>query len=229
MIRRPPRSTLFPYTTLFRSQRKRHGRREQRIALRASVAQREHQRKEHERQRGGREQLAVVPRRGVRGNQPRQLVGEPRDDRSGPGYPEAPEQEVGEQAGEDVMYEEAQVSRRGDRDDKAQQPGGVESVPVARGERQASEHLGVPQRKVAQAPEPLGAPGVPREASRVLITPRVSEPQPAEHRQRPERRPEGECRRGEERGTTRLVGRHRRQRLTLVHWWTPVDGAAAGA
>src|SRR5690348_18025372 len=25
MIRRPPRSTLFPYTTLFRSQRKRHG------------------------------------------------------------------------------------------------------------------------------------------------------------------------------------------------------------
>src|SRR3712207_7915595 len=26
MIRRPPRSTLFPYTTLFRSQRGRHGR-----------------------------------------------------------------------------------------------------------------------------------------------------------------------------------------------------------
>src|SRR2546430_5554585 len=25
MIRRPPRSTLFPYTTLFRSRRKRHG------------------------------------------------------------------------------------------------------------------------------------------------------------------------------------------------------------
>src|SRR5207245_10956553 len=135
----------------------------------------------------------------------------------------------GEQAGEDVMYEEAQVSRRGDRDDKAQRPCGVESVPVARGERQAPEHLGVPQRQVAQPPEPLGAPGVPREASRVLITPRVREPQPAEHRQRQERRPEGECRRGEERGTTRLVGRHRRQRLTLADWWTPVDGAAARA
>src|SRR6478672_13041927 len=27
MIRRPPRSTLFPYTTLFRSRRRRHGRR----------------------------------------------------------------------------------------------------------------------------------------------------------------------------------------------------------
>src|SRR2546422_2471043 len=27
MIRRPPRSTLFPYTTLFRSVRERHGRR----------------------------------------------------------------------------------------------------------------------------------------------------------------------------------------------------------
>src|SRR3712207_8846042 len=26
MIRRPPRSTLFPYTTLFRSQRRHHGR-----------------------------------------------------------------------------------------------------------------------------------------------------------------------------------------------------------
>src|SRR2546422_8024194 len=26
MIRRPPRSTLFPYTTLFRSRRRRHGR-----------------------------------------------------------------------------------------------------------------------------------------------------------------------------------------------------------
>src|SRR3989442_10464474 len=28
MIRRPPRSTLFPYTTLFRSMRRRHGRQE---------------------------------------------------------------------------------------------------------------------------------------------------------------------------------------------------------
>src|SRR5258707_6164108 len=30
MIRRPPRSTLFPYTTLFRSQHRRHRRRSQR-------------------------------------------------------------------------------------------------------------------------------------------------------------------------------------------------------
>src|SRR5436309_10931914 len=30
MIRRPPRSTLFPYTTLFRSQEQRHGGRDER-------------------------------------------------------------------------------------------------------------------------------------------------------------------------------------------------------
>src|SRR2546430_8159270 len=33
MIRRPPRSTLFPYTTLFRSDRRRHGVRVRRRAL----------------------------------------------------------------------------------------------------------------------------------------------------------------------------------------------------
>src|SRR3712207_7188803 len=33
MIRRPPRSTLFPYTTLFRSPRLRHQRRRQRLHL----------------------------------------------------------------------------------------------------------------------------------------------------------------------------------------------------
>src|SRR5207249_8671008 len=33
MIRRPPRSTLFPYTTLFRSQRERHARHELVLAV----------------------------------------------------------------------------------------------------------------------------------------------------------------------------------------------------
>src|SRR5438874_6774730 len=36
MIRRPPRSTLFPYTTLFRSQREEH-RRKECLAIRAGV------------------------------------------------------------------------------------------------------------------------------------------------------------------------------------------------
>src|SRR5258708_21733511 len=37
MIRRPPRSTLFPYTTLFRSQLHRCGEKASRIGLRADV------------------------------------------------------------------------------------------------------------------------------------------------------------------------------------------------
>src|SRR5437667_6685134 len=40
MIRRPPRSTLFPYTTLFRSLPDRAGRREQRRAQRLPAARR---------------------------------------------------------------------------------------------------------------------------------------------------------------------------------------------
>src|SRR3712207_8939789 len=40
MIRRPPRSTLFPYTTLFRSRRHAPGARVERIAPRREVARR---------------------------------------------------------------------------------------------------------------------------------------------------------------------------------------------
>src|SRR3712207_7556500 len=39
MIRRPPRSTLFPYTTLFRSSAPRRGRSDQRLAARELPAQ----------------------------------------------------------------------------------------------------------------------------------------------------------------------------------------------
>src|SRR2546426_2448094 len=42
MIRRPPRSTLFPYTTLFRSSRVRGGRRLQHQPRPESVRQRKH-------------------------------------------------------------------------------------------------------------------------------------------------------------------------------------------
>src|SRR3712207_8513953 len=54
MIRRPPRSTLFPYTTLFRSDR--------RVVLLARRAVGELQRVAHrlQRKRGGGEQLHVV-------------------------------------------------------------------------------------------------------------------------------------------------------------------------
>src|SRR2546422_1413504 len=38
MIRRPPRSTLFPYTTLFRSRRDRPGRRGRRARRRRGIA-----------------------------------------------------------------------------------------------------------------------------------------------------------------------------------------------
>src|ERR1017187_10597574 len=44
MIRRPPRSTLFPYTTLFRSGHRRHGRRFRGRAPRRSV---HHRSEEH--------------------------------------------------------------------------------------------------------------------------------------------------------------------------------------
>src|SRR2546430_8154925 len=37
MIRRPPRSTLFPYTTLFRSRRERHDRADVQVAVRPAV------------------------------------------------------------------------------------------------------------------------------------------------------------------------------------------------
>src|SRR2546426_12196472 len=46
MIRRPPRSTLFPYTTLFRSRRAVHYDRHSRAAVVAAVHMREHVLKE---------------------------------------------------------------------------------------------------------------------------------------------------------------------------------------
>src|SRR2546422_3472648 len=48
MIRRPPRSTLFPYTTLFRSRRSRSGRRNRRTLESTCVAIAQHGRRARE-------------------------------------------------------------------------------------------------------------------------------------------------------------------------------------
>src|SRR5438034_6246396 len=70
MIRRPPRSTLFPYTTLFRSVQERRGRRRaRRRPLRGRVrarADKTSERGRRRRQRGGRSGAdAPVPRAGT--------------------------------------------------------------------------------------------------------------------------------------------------------------------
>src|SRR2546422_7240065 len=57
MIRRPPRSTLFPYTTLFRSQRRS-------LALSRHTRHQHRQERRHAARAGGR-RLRDVPRQGV--------------------------------------------------------------------------------------------------------------------------------------------------------------------
>src|SRR5436309_9243114 len=59
MIRRPPRSTLFPYTTLFRSSRRdrHHGRGQRAARLRIAGANRERRSEEHTSELQSRENL----------------------------------------------------------------------------------------------------------------------------------------------------------------------------
>src|SRR2546427_3613817 len=63
MIRRPPRSTLFPYTTLFRSRRGARRRRPQRSRDHASIARRTARRTSLARGRARPEQCVARPRR----------------------------------------------------------------------------------------------------------------------------------------------------------------------
>src|SRR5258705_7310821 len=69
MIRRPPRSTLFPYTTLFRSLVPAHGRRALRGRRRAGRA-------------AGPAHAPAVPRAAVPGRRPAQQTDRPRAGRS---------------------------------------------------------------------------------------------------------------------------------------------------
>src|SRR2546425_8121904 len=55
MIRRPPRSTLFPYTTLFRSRRPRHQQGESQREPPEAPRDRRHQAREHQREQSDRE------------------------------------------------------------------------------------------------------------------------------------------------------------------------------
>src|SRR6266436_231697 len=65
MIRRPPRSTLFPYTTLFRSVRQRAAPR--RVARRAPRALRHRSHDDPARSRPGRRRAAEISSRSARG------------------------------------------------------------------------------------------------------------------------------------------------------------------
>src|SRR6266480_4643860 len=194
--------------------------------------QREHQGQQDEGQHRRCEELAVVARRGVRGNQAGELVGQPSDHRSGPSDPEAPQEQVREQTGKDVVQREAQVACRRDRYDEAQQPGGIEDVPAARRhERHAAEDFRIPEREVAAALEPLGAPGVERQAGGVLIAPLAREPHPGEHGKRQEQRPQGEGGSRDQRGTTRFVGRRSDgdRGLRLTHWMDSYGRCRSGS
>src|SRR5216117_1938660 len=208
------------------------GRGQQWVALPAPVSQRQHQGQQDERQHRRREELAVVARRGVRRNQAGELVRQSSDHRSGPSDPQAPQEQVGEQAGKDVVQRETQVTGRRDRYDEAQQPGRIEDVPAARRhERHAAEDFRIPEREVATPLEPLGAPGVERQAGGVLIAPLAREPHPCEHGKRQEQRPQGEGGSRDQRGTTRFVGRRSDgdRGLRLTHWMDSCGRCRSGS
>src|SRR5439155_11839706 len=111
---------------------------------------------------------------------------------------------------------------RRDRKDKTQQPGGIENVPATGGdERHPPENLRVPERQVAGALEPRGAPRVKWQAGGVLIAQLAREPHPRDHGKGQEHRPHGERRGGNQIGATRLVGRRCRRwgrGLRITHW-----------
>src|SRR3989449_5622548 len=215
------------------TQQREPGRRsQQRVALPPAVTQSQHQGQQDERQHRRCEELAVVARRGVRRNEAGELVGQPSDHRSGPSDPEAPQEQVREQTGKDVVQREAQVACRRDRYDEAQQPGGIEDVPAARRhERHASEDFRIPEREVAAPLEPLGAPGVERQAGGVLIAPLAREPHPCEHGKRQEQRPQGEGGRRDQRGTTPFVGRRPDgdRGVRLTHWMDSCGRCRSGS
>ena len=147
-----------------------------------------------------------MPGRRIRRDQPRQLVSEPADDRSRPRDVQPSQQPVGEQARQDVVDHEAEIYDRRDRQDEAQERSRVEDVAMAGGdEGQPAEQLRIPQRHVAEAVPPLGAPEAERVARRVLVAPWRGEPLALEHRQREQRHPEREPTAGRERGALRFV------------------------
>src|SRR5256885_12637496 len=67
MIRRPPRSTLFPYTTLFRSRAARERNERQWIAARRALARLDPARSTLSRTHQGRGSRRIVPHRGLGG------------------------------------------------------------------------------------------------------------------------------------------------------------------
>ncbi len=198
-------------------QRERHGDGEQAVAFLPPVPDRQHQREQRQRQRGRGEQLAVVPGRGVRGQEAGQLVREAAGDRAGPGEPEAPEQQVGEQARRDEVDHEVEIHDGLDGQQQPEERRRVEDVAVAGAhERHAAEQLGLPQRHVPEALPPLGAPGPEGVAGRDLVAHRVGEPLPRQHGQREDRHPQGEEPGRHERGVPRLVA-VRGRRLIAGH------------
>ena len=112
--------------------------REQRVPGRIAPADRLEQRQERERRERGDEQLAVVARLHQRRDDAGELVRQSANERGGPFQAERPEEQVHRPSGQNQVQREPETHPQVHRQDPAQPRGGIEDVPMHRGdERQA--------------------------------------------------------------------------------------------
>ena len=144
---------------------------------------------------------------GVRGDEPRQLIRHATDHRATPRHLEPAQQQVHEDAGQDVVNEESDVHHGGRRQNEAEKCCRVQNVPGAERAHigHPAEDLGIPQRHVSQTPPPLGAPATEGQAGCDLVAERPGEPLPPQHRQAQDRDPQREDTGRDQRGATGLV------------------------
>ncbi len=123
-----------------------------------TIAEGAQQDPEGEWRKGRDEELAVVPRAHLGSHDSTQLVAHAGDDRRGPAQPQGSGKSIGEPTGEHEVDSHPPGDREINRDDEAEPRGGIENVPMHRGdERQAAEQEGIPLRDGASRLELLGA------------------------------------------------------------------------
>src|SRR5207245_3956992 len=87
--------------------------------------------------------------------------------------------DLGEHPCQDEVQDEAKVDHHLDGEDETEERRRVENVAVSGSdERQSPEQFGIPQRHMAEAMPPFGAPVAGGIAGGVLVAPRGSEPFP---------------------------------------------------
>ena len=193
---------------MWTEQAERHGKREQRIAPRAFVAQRREQCQEGKRQHRGDEELAVVTRVHVRDHDSRQLVRESPGDAADPRRSQSPQEQVHQKAGEDVMDDEREIHRLVHGHHQTQRGRGIEHVAVCHDVdvRQPEHDHRVPQGELTRLSVGVFCPDLHRVATVVLIAVRGREPTAREHRQREDDDEERHDTQGGEMRMTRRVG-----------------------